>query len=116
MNPEQRSNRALLEELGHRIRRARLNRNLTQAELAKQAGISRGALQKAEEGGAMTTETMLNILRGLSLLSQLEQFLPEPPPSPVQLAKLQGEVRQRASGKRKKKQPSKPATAWTWKE
>lgn len=107
------STEAVLGELGQRIRRARLNANWTQAELAERAGISRRSLQKAEEGEVTTVETLVNILRGLSQLGHLDQFLPEPPWSPVQMAKLQGEKRQRASRKR----TAKPApNAWQWKE
>jgi putative transcriptional regulator len=113
MNFSKMSNEAILAELGQRLRRTRLNRNLTQAELARESGVSRRAVQKVEEGDVTTVETLINILRGLSQLSQLNPFLPEPPPSPVQLAKLQGQTRRRASGKRKR--PTSPGT-WTWKE
>ena len=105
------SDAAILEEIGRRLRRVRLNRNLTQADLAKQAGIGRRTLQKAEDGEVTTLETLVAILRGLGLLSQLDQFLPEPPPSPVQLAQLQGQIRQRASGRRK---GDKPTSDWNW--
>ena len=107
------SNEGVLTELGHRLRRVRLNINLTQAELAKQAGVSRRALQKAEDGEVTTVGTLVNILRGLGQLSQLDTFLPEPPPSPVQLAKLQGQTKKRASRKRKKE---KTSDSWHWKE
>lgn len=104
---------AILSELGERLRTRRLNQNLTQADLARQAGIGRRTLQKAEEGEVTTVETLVAILRGLGQLAQLGQFLPEPPPSPVQLAQLQGKQRQRATGKR---QAKVPAGDWTWQE
>ena len=105
------SDATILEEIGRRLRRVRLNRNLTQADLAKQAGIGRRTLQKAEDGEVTTLETLVAILRGLRLLSQLDQFLPEPPPSPVQLAQHQGQTRQRASGIRK---GDKQTSDWHW--
>ncbi len=111
MQLEQMSDAAILAEVGQRLRRIRLNRNLTQAELALQAGIGRRTLQKAENGEGTTLESLVAILRGLRLLSELDQFLPEPSPSPVQLAQLQGRARQRASGKRK---DDKPASDWKW--
>ena len=113
MNIEKMSDAAVLEEIGQRLRRIRLTRNLTQVALAKQAGIGRRTLQKAEEGQVTTLETLVAILRGLGLLHELEHFLPEPPPSPVQLAKLQGETRQRASGKHK---VNKHPKDWKWKD
>ena len=107
------SDAAILAEIGQRLRRARLNRNLPQADLARLAGVGRRTLQKAEEGEVTTLETLVAILRGLGLLSQLDQFLPEPPPSPVQLARLQGQTRQRASGRRKS---DKTTGDWKWGE
>jgi putative transcriptional regulator len=105
------SDAAVLEEIGRRLRRVRLNRNVTQADLAKQAGIGRRTLQKAEDGQVTTLETLVAILRGLGSLSQLDQFLPEPPLSPVQLAQLKGKTRQRASGKRTR---DKQTGNWNW--
>lgn len=111
MNFESLSDAAILKELGQRLRAARLNRNWTQSALAKQAGIGRRTLQKAEEGEVTTLATLTAILRGLSLLEQLDQLLPPPPQSPVQLALLQGRKRRRAS----KKRPSNTrSNNWQW--
>ncbi len=107
------SDAAILAEIGKRLRRERLNRNWTQAELARQAGIGRRTLQKAEEGDVTTVATFIAILRGLGLLAQWDQFLPAPPASPVQLARLQGQTRQRASGKRKTARPDRD---WKWED
>jgi HTH-type transcriptional regulator/antitoxin HipB len=55
-------------ELGAAIKRARRARNLTQVQLAEHANVSRGALQKIEEGrGTVTLPTILRLLRTLSL-------------------------------------------------
>lgn len=88
---------ALAEELGERLKQTRLNKNLTQNEVAEQAGISRRAVINAEKGKA-TLENFLAVLLVLNLTEQLHLFLPQQPISPIQLAKLQGEKRQRASG------------------
>ena len=94
------SDHALLVELGERVQRTRLNRNLAQPELAQRAGISRRALQKLEGGEATTMATFIRALRALCVLEQLDTFLPAPGPSPVQLAKLKGRERRRATGRR----------------
>ena len=107
------SDMAILGEIGRRIRRERLNRNLTQAQLAEEAGIGRRTLQKAEEGNVTTVETLVALLRGLGLLSQLDCLLPEPSHSPVQLARRKGRKRERATGKRQKKGTR---TDWDWGE
>ena len=48
------SDETLLKELGQRIARLRLERNLSQAQLAEQAGISKRTLERLEAGAAAT--------------------------------------------------------------
>ena len=92
---------AIAEALGQRLKQARLNRDLTQIEVAERAGVSRKAVLNAEKGKAQL-EVLVAILQALDLTTQLDNFLPPQPPSPIQLAKLQGRQRQRASGQRGK--------------
>ena len=89
---------AVAEELGSRLKQARLNADLTQTDLATKAGVSRKVVMNAEKGKS-TLEAFLAIMAALNLLDQLEHFLPRQTLSPLQLAKLQGKQRQRASGK-----------------
>ena len=114
MKLENMGNEAVQAMLGKRLKRERLNQNITQEVLAKQASISRRTLVAAEKGEGTTLETLIRLLRGLGKLEQLDQFLPEPPISPIQLAKLKGKVRQKASGKLR--YPAEHNTAWKWKE
>ncbi|WP_226701884.1 helix-turn-helix transcriptional regulator [Microbulbifer elongatus] len=90
---------AIAEELGQRLKQARLNRDLTQLEVAERAGVSRKTVLNAEKGKTQL-EALVAILQALDLTAQLDHFLPPQPPSPLQLAKLQGKQRQRASGQR----------------
>lgn len=90
---------AIAEALGQRLKQARLNRDLTQQEVAERAGLSRKAVLNAEKGKAQL-EVLVAILQALDLAAQLDNFLPPQPPSPIQLAKLHGKQRQRASGQR----------------
>lgn len=89
---------ALASELGQRLQRARLNLNLTQLEVAQHAGVSRKIVMNAE-AGQVSLENLIAILITLDLVGQLDSFLPEQPLSPIQLLKLRGKVRQRASCK-----------------
>jgi putative transcriptional regulator len=97
MNFDVMGNAAILKELGDRLRRERLNRNLSQSDIAATAGLSRRTIVGAETGEGPTLETVVSILRALGLLNHLETFLPQVEISPVQLAKLRGKQRQRAS-------------------
>ncbi|QKX17178.1 helix-turn-helix transcriptional regulator [Microbulbifer sp. YPW1] len=101
MDQSQKSPAAIAEALGQRLKQARLNRDLTQIEVAERAGVSRKAVLNAEKGKAQL-EVLVAILQALDLTAQLDSFLPPQPPSPIQLAKLQGKQRQRASGQRGK--------------
>jgi len=103
MNYNEMTNEAIIREVGDRIQQRRLNKNLSQEELAKKSGVSRRAIYLLESGHPTTLLTMLSVLRGLNSLEELENFLPKIKLSPIQLAKLEGRVRQRASGRRKNK-------------
>jgi putative transcriptional regulator len=92
------SNDAILAELGERLRRLRLNADISQEALAEATGLSRKTVQNAENGANCSMDTLVRMLRGLNALDQLENFMPAPGPSPVQMAKLHGKPRQRASG------------------
>ncbi len=97
---------AIAEMLGDRLKLARLNADLTQKEVADRAGLSRKVVLNAEKGKAQL-EAFVAIMMALNLEEQLDLFLPPPMLSPIQLAKLQGKQRQRASGQRKHKQNKK---------
>ena len=84
-------------ELGNRLKQARLNKNLTQQEVADKVGISRRTLIAAEQGNAKL-DTFVGIMQVLGIIDQLNLFLPEQEISPLQLARLKGKKRQRATG------------------
>lgn len=87
----------IAEEIGARLKQARLNKNFTQQEVADKVGISRRTLVAAEQGNAKL-DTLIGIMQVLGVIDQLDVFLPEQDISPLQLAKLKGKQRQRASG------------------
>ena len=100
---------ALAEELGQRLKQARLNADMTQAEVADIAGVSRKVVLNAEKG-KVQLEAMVAIMIALNLTRNIDMFLPGQEISPVQLAKLQGKKRRRASGLRKGK--TREPTQW----
>ena len=108
------SDRAILRELGGRLARHRLNKNLTQEALAAQAGVSTPTVQRTEQGKSAQASNLIRILRALRLLDNLDTLVPEPPVSPIQQAKLRGRVRQRASSS----SPNirEPSSDWRWED
>ncbi len=103
---------AVLRELGGRLAQVRLEQNLTQAQLAKQAGLSKRTVERLESGSVATQLSgFIRVCRVLDLMERFDLFVPEPVPSPVEQLKLRGRRRQRASGKRKAKRVPKK---WQW--
>jgi len=72
-------------DLGHRIRKLRLARNLDQRTTAERAGISLRALGKLENGRGSTLETLLRTLRALDYVKGIEMLAPEPTINPLSM-------------------------------
>ena len=66
---------------------------------------------KSLESGSGKLSTVIAVLRELGALDALDSFIPEPSISPLQLAKMQGRQRERATGTRRKRQ-SKGDSEW----
>jgi putative transcriptional regulator len=94
------SDKAILRDLGQRLRQARLRSNLSQQQLADRAGLNRTTVSEYERGASTSTLTLVQVLRALGMLEELAGFLPDPGPSPLELARGQGHQRQRATGRR----------------
>ncbi len=109
---KQATDAAILAELGSRLAQVRLERNLTQAQLAEQAGASKRTVERLESGSVATQLSgFIRVCRALDLVERFDMLVPEPVPSPVEQLKLRGRKRQRASAKRKAKAgPQK----WQW--
>ena len=84
--------------IGQRVRQYRLNRNITQATLARESSLSETAIKKAEKGDS-TLSTYIKILTVLGKEENLLAAFPDEGESPVQLMKNQGKVKQRAREK-----------------
>jgi putative transcriptional regulator len=107
MKISEQSPATIAKDLGNRLKLARLNCNLTQSELAQAMGVTRKTILNAEKGKA-SLEIFVAILQAMDLLNQLDQFLAKPNTSPIQLVKLQGKQRQRATGQKKNRQNETP--------
>ena len=107
---------AVLGEIGQRIAHLRLGANLSQAELARRAGIGRGALQRLETGVPVGLVALLRVARTLDVLSQLEAWLPEQALSPMEALRLGGRTRRRATGNRHQVAVDAPSVPWTWEQ
>ena len=107
------SDTIILAELGKRIAHRRLDLELTQAELALQAGVSKRTVERIEAGATAQMSSIIRVFRVLDLLSSLDQAIPEPGPGPMDYVRRKGKVRQRATSKRSKTDSPAP---WSWGE
>ena len=84
-------------DLGRGVRALRLQRNITQAELARRAGISRPTLSALENDGKGSLVTLARVMFVLAREQELEGLLKPDPPSTLEEATAT-KARQRASG------------------
>lgn len=104
---------AVLVELGRRLARTRLERNLTQAELGDEAGVGLATVQRLEGGRPVKLTSLIRVMRVLGLLDGFELIVPEPTPSPLERLKLQGKQRRRAAHPRTARPRPEPKP-WVW--
>jgi DNA-binding XRE family transcriptional regulator len=128
---DQLTNEVILAALGVRAERQRIEAGLTQAELAREAGLSKRTVERIEGGKGCELVMLIRVLRVLRLTDGFNALLPELPPSPMALLKLKGKERRRvAHTRRVSPLPAVPAPtatearaevshpparkAWTW--
>lgn len=96
----EKSETAVLKELGQRIVHERLKQQRTQAELASNSGVSKRTIERIESGHSAQFASVIRLLRALSLLEKLDQVFPSGKLPPAELFLTGGRQRKRANGKR----------------
>jgi transcriptional regulator with XRE-family HTH domain len=102
---------AILAELGERMARRRLDLQLTQADVAEQAGIAKRTVERIEAGSSAQMSSIIRILRVLELLPELDAMIPAAAARPMDLLQRKGRVRQRAPSRSRADKPEPP---WSW--
>ena len=108
---------ALLRELGRRLTGARIARNLTQAALALEAGVSKRTVERVESGEVATQlSSFIRVCRVLGLIDGFELLVPEATPGPIAQLKLATRARRRVRGSRSIDMQTTTVNepAWTW--
>jgi transcriptional regulator with XRE-family HTH domain len=99
-------------EIGRRLEGVRLAANVSQAQLAAEAGVSRRTITRLENGGGVSLDTLIRVMQALGLADRLEALVPDPDVRPIDRVRLKGKQRQRA---RRKAPPQSTGTSgWTW--
>ena len=94
-----------------RLESIRLTRNMTQVQLAKEAGVSPRTIGRLEKGQGVSVDTFIRVLTALGIQQNLEALLPDPTVRPIERIGLGGRERKRA-------RPTRPASSetasWSW--
>ncbi|MCP5059385.1 MAG: helix-turn-helix transcriptional regulator [bacterium] len=104
---------AVLEEIGKRLARQRVSAGLTQSQAATEAGLSMQTISRIENGAGAQLSSFIRLLRTLDLLDALDVLVPKPRASPIELLRLQGKQRKRASSPRSE---VREKVDWSWGE
>ena len=103
------NNSFILKELGKRIQDIRISISLTQKELAERAGLSPSTMERIENGENVKIENVLNVLRALSLLANINMLVPEQEILPTIM------IERRVKRKRVRKSHNSNETKIEWK-
>ncbi|MHC8365740.1 helix-turn-helix transcriptional regulator [Pseudomonas sp. ZT5P21] len=90
---------AIAAAIGARIQELRLKKNLSQEQVAVEAGISRQTLINLLKGKG-TLVNLVAVLRAIGELDRATSLVQAVPPSPLQVIKMAGSHRVRATGSR----------------
>lgn len=97
--PPSPTEQAILQELGRRLAAIPIERKVTQAALAEQAGVARRTIERPESGEVPTRlPGFLPVCRALGLPERDELLPPQPVPGAMTQLQQQGRRRQRATG------------------
>lgn len=96
-------------EIGQRLARLRLARNVTQEALSEKAGVGVRTLRRLEAGEPSTLDTFLRVATALDLEEAILSALPEGEIRPIERVSKKGGERRRASP------ASERAVKSTWK-
>ncbi|VVO09589.1 hypothetical protein PS712_03347 [Pseudomonas fluorescens] len=94
------SDQVLAASIGARLQTLRLKKNISLEGVAENAAISRQTLHLLLKQGKGTLINLIAVLRALGELERLSSLLEDVRPSPLQIIRMEGKKRRRASGSR----------------
>ncbi|MDE2721464.1 helix-turn-helix transcriptional regulator [Candidatus Palauibacter polyketidifaciens] len=112
MADETLTSRALRIELGRRLAKLRLARNVTQRTLAEDAGIGLRTLRRIEAGQSCGVDSLLRVAIALDLGEGLLNAVPPREVRPIERVDSGGKERQRA----RPRKGASPDDPWSWAE
>ena len=104
------STEEILRELGSRLKAIRIERMMTQEELAEQTNLARRTISNLESGKDISFATVIEVMRALGQLQNLDLLVPEQTVRPSQLL-TQKKPRERATSKKYRPDTQ---SGWKW--
>ena len=102
------SDEQILQELGARLRKARIRSGQTQAQLAENSGVAKTTVERAEKGQSIQFLNIVKVLRALNMVGSLEVLLPSADKTPLEY------LNENTTPKRVHLQKTVPSTHFTW--
>jgi putative transcriptional regulator len=97
-------------DLCKRLESIRLSRNMTQQQLAQEAGVSLRTVGRLEKGQGVSLDTFIRVLTALRIQQSLESLLPDPTVRPIERVGAGMAERKRARPAGVSNEPP----AWSW--
>ncbi|WP_213939225.1 helix-turn-helix transcriptional regulator [Pseudomonas sp. dw_612] len=94
------SDQVLAAAVGARLQSLRLKKNISLEAVAENAAISRQTLHLLLNQGKGTLINLIAVLRAIGELERLSSLLEDVRPSPLQIIRMEGKKRRRATGRR----------------
>lgn len=94
------TDQAIAKNIGERIQALRLKSNISLDDVAVNAGINRQTVYLLLNHGRGTLSNLFAVLRTIDELERLSSLVADVLPSPIQVIRMEGKKRKRASGRR----------------
>ena len=102
------SSELIISTLCKRLDEIRLSRNISQTDLAEDAGVSRSTMTRMADGKPISLDSFVRVMIALRLTDHLAALLPDPSIRPIERVQMDGTERQRASARKD------DASPWEW--
>lgn len=100
----------VIQEIGKRLQRCRIDLNMSQYELSDKTGVSAKTIANMEDGKQVNTLSLIRVLRVLGLLENLELLAPPQDDRPIDFLRYNKKAPQRVARNRNKGQER----IWKW--
>ena len=112
-NPYVLTDRALLTQIGQKIKQIRIAKQLSQQQLSERCGLSVFSISQIENGSNPSVLSLLAILRALDKLDILNAFWAEEPINPIAMVDYaKAHPQPKRVHHKKSNKPSKPESEW----